>query len=84
MGGVAAGGIALPSMVPRTMDSMLNPLVATLFPLSHPMIFDRSTISDRLRFAFGAHGLRWLLRRENNICAPCGWKQGAKWGHIRV
>ena len=36
---------------------------------SHPTIFDRSTVSDRLRLARRAHGL---------------WEQGAKWDYIRV
>ena len=50
----------------------------------HPTMFDRSTISDRLRFALRAHGLRQLLRKANSICAPCGREQGAKWDHIGV
>ena len=65
-------------------DAGFNSRVATVFYFSHPMILDRSTISDRLRFALRPHGLRRFLRRTGYIFAPCGWEQGAKWDHIRV
>ena len=66
------GDIALRSKVSSTMILMLGsiPGLGRFFFSSHPTIFYRSTISDRLRFALRAHGLRRLLRRANYIYAP--------------
>ena len=63
-------------------DAEFNFRVATFFCYFTSDDFDRSTISDLLRFALRAHGLRRLLRRPSYIFAPCGWEQGARWDHI--
>ena len=42
------------------------------------------TISDRVRLALRAIGLRQFLRTASYISGPCGREQGINWDHIRA
>ena len=70
------------SMVPSTITLMLGSIPG----LRRFILFLHPTISDRLRFALRAHGLRRLPRRaiKNYISAPCGREQGVKTDQVRV